>query len=99
MVDFKLTEQQIMIRDVVRRFVQEEVIPVRAELDREPDPKKGFSWDLLRKADAIGLRTLALPEEHGGIGATDHQVAGLLDHGHGVVGDAERSVDQLGRAG
>ena len=69
MVDFKLTEQQIMIRDVVKRFVQEEVVPVRAELDREPDPKKGFSWDLLRKADEIGLRTLALPEEHGGIGA------------------------------
>ncbi len=69
MVDFKLTEKQLMLRDVVRKFVREEVIPVRAELDREPDPKKGFSWDLLRKADAIGLRTLSLSEEDGGIEA------------------------------
>lgn len=69
MMDFKLTEQQIMMRDVVRRFVREEIVPIRAELDQKPDPKDGFSWDLLRKADKIGLRTLALPEEDGGIGA------------------------------
>ncbi|MFQ5914363.1 MAG: acyl-CoA dehydrogenase family protein [Nitrospinota bacterium] len=69
MVDFKLTEQQLMLRDTVRKFVQEEVIPVRAKLDREPDPKKGFSWDLVRKADALGLRTLSLKEEDGGIEA------------------------------
>ena len=61
-MDFKLTEQQIMMRDVVKRFVREEIVPVRAELDHKPDPKDGFSWDLLRKADKIGLRTLALPQ-------------------------------------
>ena len=69
MVDFRLTEQQMMLRDTVRKFVREEVIPVRAHRDREPDPKKGFSWDLLRKADALGLRTLSLSEEDGGIKA------------------------------
>ncbi len=69
MVDFKLTEQQIMLRDLARKFVQEEIVPVRADLDREPDPKKGFSWELLRKADQVGLRTLSLKEEDGGIEA------------------------------
>jgi len=69
MVDFKLTEQQVMLRDLAQRFVREEVNPVRAELDREPDPHKGFSWDLLRKADKVGLRTLSLKEEDGGIEA------------------------------
>lgn len=69
MVDFKLTEQQLMLRDLARRFVQEEVVPVRAELDRKADPREGFSWELLRKADAVGLRTLALKEEDGGIEA------------------------------
>ncbi|MBI3127097.1 MAG: acyl-CoA/acyl-ACP dehydrogenase [Candidatus Tectomicrobia bacterium] len=66
---FRLTEQQIMLRDTVRKFVKEEIVPVRAELDREPDPKKGFSWELLRKADKLGLRTLALGEEDGGVEA------------------------------
>ncbi len=69
MVDFKLTEQQIMLRDLARKFVQEEIVPVRADLDREPDPRKGFSWELLRKADQAGLRTLSLKEEDGGIEA------------------------------
>ncbi len=69
MVDFKLTEQQIMLRDLARKFAQEEIVPARAELDREPDPKKGFSWELLRKTDKVGLRTLSLKEEDGGIEA------------------------------
>ena len=69
MVDFKLAEQQVKLRDLARKFVREEIIPVRAELDREPDPHKGFSWDLLRKADEVGLRTLSLKKEDGGIEA------------------------------
>jgi acyl-CoA dehydrogenase len=69
MVDFKLTEQQVKLRDLARKFVREEIIPVRAELDREPDPHKGFSWDLIRKADEVGLRTLSLKKEDGGIEA------------------------------
>ncbi len=69
MIDFKLSEEQTMLRDVVRRFVREAIVPVRAQLDAEPDPHDGFSWDLLRKADAIGLRTLALSAEDGGIEA------------------------------
>jgi acyl-CoA dehydrogenase len=69
MVDFKLTEQQVTLRDLARKFVREEIIPVRAELDREPDPHKGFSWDLIRKADEVGLRTLSLKKEDGGIEA------------------------------
>ncbi len=58
-----------MLRDLARKFAQEEMVPVRAALDREPDPKKGFSWELLRKADKVGLRTLSLKEEDGGIEA------------------------------
>ncbi len=68
-MDFKLTEQQVTWRDRVKRFVREEIVPVRAELDQQPDPQDGFSWDLLRKADEIGLRTLALGEQDGGINA------------------------------
>jgi len=69
MVDFRLTDQQRMLREVARKFVKDEVVPVRAQLDREPDPKKGFSWELLRKADKVGLRTLTLGPEDGGINA------------------------------
>jgi len=33
MVDFRLTEEQIIIRNEVRRFVQNEVKPLVGELD------------------------------------------------------------------
>ena len=67
MIDFKMTEEQRMLRDVCRRFVREEVIPICAEFDREPDPTKSFPHALLLKADAVGLRKLGLPEAYGGI--------------------------------
>ena len=66
MVDFKLTEQQVTLRDLARNFVRKEIIPVRAELDREPDPHKGFSWDLIRKADEV-RRALDILVDHGWI--------------------------------
>jgi alkylation response protein AidB-like acyl-CoA dehydrogenase len=66
MIDFKLTEEQVMLRDVVRRFVREEVVPVRAGLDAQPD----FVGLAPREAVVgIGLRTMALPPEDGGIAA------------------------------
>ena len=68
-MDFTLTEEQVMLRDGVRRFVQEEIVPVRAELDAAPDPHDGFSRELLRKSDAIGLRRMTLTEEDGGVDA------------------------------
>jgi alkylation response protein AidB-like acyl-CoA dehydrogenase len=89
MFEFKLSEEQVMLRDVVRRFVREEVVPVAAQLDAEPDPLDAFPWDLLRKADAIGLRTLSLSPEDGGISA------GLITRC--VVGE-ELAVGDLGFA-
>lgn len=68
-IDFKLTEEQRMLRDTVRRFAQEEIVPICAEIDARPDPHDGFSAELLHKADKLGLRTITLPPEYGGIAA------------------------------
>lgn len=61
--------EQIALRDAVRRFAANEIMPVAIALDREHDAEKRLPWDLLAKAEKLGLRTLALSEANGGGGA------------------------------
>ena len=34
-MDYMLTEEQIMIRDLARQIAEEKIVPVRAELDEQ----------------------------------------------------------------
>ena len=51
-----------------RAFARETVAPLAAALDREPDPERCFSWDLVEAGNRIGLRTLTLAPQEGGSG-------------------------------
>ena len=70
-MDFRETEEQTMLRQMVRKFAQNEVKPVSVEYDKKLDPKDCFPWELLKKASKLGLRTLAIPTEYGGGGVKD----------------------------
>jgi alkylation response protein AidB-like acyl-CoA dehydrogenase len=61
-MDFRLTEEQLMVRNMVREFAQNEVKPVSLKLDAKVDPKECIPWDLIKKASKLGLRTLSIPE-------------------------------------
>ncbi|NQV55452.1 MAG: acyl-CoA dehydrogenase family protein [Rhodospirillales bacterium] len=74
---FIVSEFQEAVLDTVRRFTDEVVRPVAADLDRNQDPEKSFSWDIIEKADAAGIRTMTLSEEWGGIGA-DSVTTGMV---------------------
>ena len=52
----------------MRQFVDNEVRPRAAELDAQMDPEDGFSWEIIEAAHAIGIRTMTLSEEYGGLG-------------------------------
>lgn len=69
MIDFTLNEKQLHWQAVARDFARREVAPVAAERDRIEDLDARMPWDLVRKASAAGLRTLAIPKEYGGAGA------------------------------
>ena len=60
---FKFTEEQLMIRDMVREFTANEVEP----RDRAMD-ENGFDWDLIPKLVDAGLMAIHLPEQYGGGG-------------------------------
>ena len=62
------TENQRLILETVKRFVEAEVRPRAAKLDAEQDPEKSFSWEIVEKANEVGIRTMTLSEEWGGLG-------------------------------
>jgi len=64
-VDFKLTEDQGMIRDMVRDFAQREIAPKAAEIDKTG----AFPVDILDQMAGLGLMGLPIPEGYGGAGA------------------------------
>jgi alkylation response protein AidB-like acyl-CoA dehydrogenase len=69
MYELHLTAEQIEFRDTVRDFVNDEIKPVTLNAQRLDAGDRRLPIDVLRKASQIGLRTLALPEELGGVGA------------------------------
>ena len=64
----ELTDEHRALQQLARDFAEKEIRPVAAERDRITDPAEVFSWDLVKKGSALGLRTLAVPEEYGGPG-------------------------------
>ncbi|MGZ8202728.1 MAG: acyl-CoA dehydrogenase family protein, partial [Burkholderiales bacterium] len=65
---FIVNEDQKAILETVRRFVEEEVKPRAVKLDADPDPAAGFSWEIVERAHALGIRTMTLSEKWGGLG-------------------------------
>ena len=61
-MDFQLTEQQQMIRDMAREFAVNEVKPIAKEVDE----KHMFPLENVKKMMEMGLQGLAYPECYGG---------------------------------
>ena len=63
-MDYFLSEEQIMIRDLARQIAEEKIVPVRAELDETGQ----FPWDIMKTLAQSDLFGLFIPEEFGGLG-------------------------------
>jgi alkylation response protein AidB-like acyl-CoA dehydrogenase len=59
-----LTEEQLMMRDMVRKLAQNEIAPRAAEIDRE----RRFPRENIKKMAELGLMGVPIPEEYGGAG-------------------------------
>lgn len=62
---FEYSEEQLMIRDMVRDFAENEIRPRVQSIDYEGV----FPRDLVKKMGELGLMGLPIPEEYGGGGA------------------------------
>ena len=61
-LDFDLTEEQQMMRKMVRNFAEKEIAPIAQELDDQEE----FSYTLTRRMGDLGLFGPFVPEEYGG---------------------------------
>jgi alkylation response protein AidB-like acyl-CoA dehydrogenase len=68
-LEYFLTEQQREIKNLTRTIAEEQVLPVRAELDE----KEEFPWEIMKILADTGLFGVYIPEEYGGLGG------GILD--------------------
>lgn len=66
MLNFDLTEEQQMIKKMIREFAIEEVAPGAIDRDRT----KAFPLEIFKKLSKMGMMGLPFPEEYGG-GAAD----------------------------
>ncbi len=69
MFNLCLTAEQIEFRDTVRSFTESEIRPAAIHPDRLEPLEKPFMKNLLDQASELGLRTLMLSEDMGGVGA------------------------------
>ncbi|UCH08439.1 MAG: acyl-CoA/acyl-ACP dehydrogenase [Deltaproteobacteria bacterium] len=66
-MDFSFTEEQNMLIDTIRRFVETEIT---REVAEEIDEKDEFPHELLQKLCDLGFMGINVPEEYGGQGGT-----------------------------
>ena len=73
-MDFDLTEEQTMIRDMTREFAEKELIPRAGKFDRQ----ESIDPDVLKQIAELGLFGLTIPEEYGGAGMGNVSLALVL---------------------
>lgn len=65
-LDFTLTPDQQMLRNLAREFTRNEIIPQADHYDRTGE----WPWAIFHKAREVGLVNINIPEAYGGIGAS-----------------------------
>lgn len=65
-MNFELTEEQTLLRNMVREFAEKEVAPSAAERDENEHFDRKLMFDRLGE---LGLAGIVFPEEYGGAGA------------------------------
>lgn len=64
-MNYFLTEEQVMIKDLAKQIAEEKIRPVAAELDE----KEEFPYELMKILAQSDLFGIYIPQEYGGLGA------------------------------
>jgi alkylation response protein AidB-like acyl-CoA dehydrogenase len=63
-MNFEFSEEQRMLKKMVKDFARKEIAPIAAEIDKSGE----FPWECVRKMGDLGLFGLVLPQPFGGTG-------------------------------
>src|ERR1700723_394441 len=81
-MDFGLSHEQQLVVDTVRNFVETELYPFEAEVERTGIVPRELGLEIRRKVLDLGFYAPNIPAEFGG-GGLDHQAFILLERGLG----------------
>jgi len=70
-MDYLLTEEQQMIKDLCRQIAEEKIKPVAAEYDESGE----FPWDIMKIFAESDICGIYIPEEYGGMGGGVFELA------------------------
>jgi len=76
-MDFALTEEQRMLKDNVRNFLEKEIVPVVDEHEKQGPLTKEAAVGFIRRLMPFGYLVGFLPEQYGGA-ELDHKTNGIL---------------------
>jgi len=62
--NFDLTDEQKEFKDLAKKFTADEIIPNAAHHDKTGE----YPWEIIKKAQEIGLINAHVPEKYGGLG-------------------------------
>ncbi|WP_163408229.1 acyl-CoA dehydrogenase family protein [Flavobacterium ajazii] len=77
------SEEQLMMRDSVKEFVDKEIWPNKNRFEKKDYP---FTEESMRKAGELGLLGVAVPEEYGGLGMGFVSTMLVCDYISGATG-------------
>ena len=63
-IGFELTGEQKMMQQMAHDFAANEILPVASQYDKNHE----YPWPVVKKAQSLGLTTVNIPEEYGGMG-------------------------------
>jgi butyryl-CoA dehydrogenase len=93
-MDFTLSQDQKLVRDMVREFAKNELEPIAAEIDESRE----FPWETIKKMAELGLMGVVIPEEYGGAGMDFTTLAIICEEisrvcaSHGVITAVNNSL-------
>ena len=62
-MDYLLTDEQKMVKDLAHKIAEEKIRPVAAKYDQSEE----YPWDIIKVIAEAGLFGLFIPEEYGGM--------------------------------
>jgi butyryl-CoA dehydrogenase len=87
-VQFDLTKEQLMVRQLAYDFAQNEVKPVAADYDES----ETFIWEIVRKMAPLGFLGMLVPQRYGGAGSDTVSYAIVIEELSRVCGSTGITV-------
>lgn len=88
MIDFELPNELVALRDQVRRFIAEQIVPLEQDPRQGPHgPSEAFRLELVARAREAGLLSPHGPREWGGLGLDHRSMAVVFEEaGYSTLG-------------